>query len=144
VPVDDAPSAIAGQRPELAFLDGSAVTRHRSGGLLVDQATGCAGPEGIYAGGDVVVEPASIIQACADGRRAAEGICASFCIPFRQPEARPAVLTEQDILAVKRARARKELQRRPAMLPPASTALMFAEMASTHLRTTAILSSLFT
>ena len=45
------------------------VARHEGGGVLVDGATRCAGPEGVYAGGDVVIEPGSIISACADGRR---------------------------------------------------------------------------
>jgi len=64
-----------GQLPELAFLDGSRVMRHEGGGVLVDEATRCAGPRGVFAGGDVVVEPGSIISACADGRAAAEAIC---------------------------------------------------------------------
>ena len=106
-----------GQLPELAFLDGSAVMRHKGGGVLVDPETGCAGPEHIYAGGDVVVKPDSIIAACADGRRAAEAICEHFCVPFEQPPAQPAALSEDEILAVKRVRARKEAQHRPAMMP---------------------------
>ena len=106
-----------GQLPELAFLDGSTVDRHRGGGIMVDPRTGCAGPEGVYAGGDVVIKPGSIIEACADGLRAAEAICERFCIPFEQPPARPPVLTEGEILEVKRVRARKEAQGKPAMLP---------------------------
>jgi putative selenate reductase len=106
-----------GQLPELTFLDGSSVTRHRGGGIIVDPQTGCAGPEGVYAGGDVVIKPGSIIDACADGRRAAEAICDKLCIPFEQPAATPAVLSEDEVVEVKRARARKEAQRRPAMIP---------------------------
>ena len=71
-----------GQLPELAFLDGSRVARHKGGGVLVDGTTRCAGPEGVYAGGDVVVEPGSIISACADGRRAAEAICEHLGVTF--------------------------------------------------------------
>ena len=74
-----------GQLPELAFLDGSQVARHKGGGVLVDEATRCAGPDGIYAGGDVVIKPDSIIAACADGRAAAEAICEHLCVSFAQP-----------------------------------------------------------
>jgi putative selenate reductase len=81
IPCDSIIVAV-GQMPELSFLEGSAVARHKGGGILVDEATGCAGPEGVYAGGDVVIKPESIIAACADGRRAAEAICARLCIPF--------------------------------------------------------------
>ncbi len=73
VPCDTVVVAI-GQLPELAFLDGSRVARHPSGGVEVDGPTRRAGPDGVYAGGDVVVEPGSIISACADGRAAAEAI----------------------------------------------------------------------
>jgi len=126
----DSVIAAVGQLPELAFLEGSGVTRHRGGGVLVNPATGCAGPAHIYAGGDVVIKPDSIIAACADGRRAAEAICAEFCIPFEQPAARPAILTEDDILAVKQVRTRKEAQQRPAVVPPAQR-INFLEFEST-------------
>ncbi|MBU1878199.1 MAG: putative selenate reductase subunit YgfK, partial [Chloroflexi bacterium] len=62
--------------------------------------------------------PAIIIQACADGRRAAEAICAQLGIPFQQPPAQSADLSAEDVLKVKRARARKEARREPATLPP--------------------------
>ncbi|MCX6029230.1 MAG: putative selenate reductase subunit YgfK [Chloroflexi bacterium] len=113
----DAVIVAVGQLPELTFLDGSGVARHKGGGVVVDPETGCAGPKGVYAGGDVVIKPDSIIAACADGRRAAEAICAEFCIPFQQPASRPAILSEADILAVKQVRARKVAQVKPAVAP---------------------------
>jgi putative selenate reductase len=116
IPTDTVIVAV-GQLPELAFLDGSTIMRHKGGGILVDPETGCAGPEGVYAGGDVVIKPESIISACADGRRAAEAICDKLCVPFAQPAGRPAVLSEADILAVKHVRARKVAQEQPAMIP---------------------------
>ena len=79
----DAVIVAVGQLPELAFLDGSQVARHKGGGVLVDEATRCAGPDGVYAGGDVVIKPDSIIAACADGRAAAEAICEHLCVAFR-------------------------------------------------------------
>jgi putative selenate reductase len=106
-----------GQLPDLAFLDGSRVARHRGGGVLVDDATGCAGPEGVYAGGDVVVEPGSIISACADGRRAAEAICRHLGIRFDRPASRPPVLSDRDIVEAKAVRARRIARVEPATLP---------------------------
>jgi putative selenate reductase len=108
-----------GQLPELAFLDLSRVARHRGGGVLVDGTTRCAGPEGVYAGGDVVIEPGSIISACADGRLAAEAICQHLGVAFGRPPWKAPVLSGQDILDVKRVRARRVDQRKPAMLPVA-------------------------
>jgi putative selenate reductase len=105
-----------GQLPELAFLEGSAVDRHKGGGIAVDERTGSTGPVGVYAGGDVVVKPSSIIDACADGRRAAEAICRQFGIDFEQPPFEPPVLTEDEILTVKQTRARREPQRKPQMI----------------------------
>jgi putative selenate reductase len=117
----DADSVIVaiGQSPDLGFLDDSAVSRHKWGAIAVDRETGLAGVPGVYAGGDVVDGPESIIAACADGRRAAEAICAQLGIPFQPLPSRPARLTETEILDVRRMRARKEARRRPAMIPPA-------------------------
>jgi putative selenate reductase len=106
-----------GQRPELAFLDGSRIARDEGGGVLVDGTTQCAGPPGLYAGGDVVVEPGSIISACADGRRAAEAICAHLGTGFAQPSYRRPCLSESEIVAVKSVRARRVPQVAQATLP---------------------------
>jgi putative selenate reductase len=126
----DAVVVAVGQLPELAFLDGSRVMRHEGGGVLVDGATHAAGPEGVYAGGDVVIEPGSIIAACADGRRAAEAICARLGVPFLSPGAALPALTEEDIRHVKAVRARRITQVKPASLPVASRA-GFAPIEST-------------
>ena len=116
VPADTVIVAV-GQLPQLAFLDGSGVSRHRGGGVVVDDVTRCAGPEGVFAGGDVVIEPGSIISACADGRAAAQSICQHLGVgfverPWRRPE-----LSEADILALKKTRARRVEPSRPATLP---------------------------
>ncbi len=105
-----------GQAADVTFLEGSGVTLRRDGALLVDPATGRAGPAEVYAGGDAVRGPAIIIEACADGRRAAEAICHRLGIVFRTPPSRPARLSEDEIVRVKRARARKEALNVPAML----------------------------
>jgi putative selenate reductase len=121
VPCDTVIVAV-GQLPELAFLDGSAVMRHRGGGVRVDEATGCAGPDRVYAGGDMVIEPGSIIAACADGRRAAEAICERIGVRFTAPSSRPEALSAQDIIAVKAVRSRKIEQIRPNPRPVAGRA----------------------
>ena len=108
-----------GQRPDLLFLSGSRVSLHKNGSIAANPETGLAGAPHIYAGGDVVEGPDSLIAACADGRRAAEAICRELGIVFEQLPARPATLSEKDILQVKRVRARKEAQHKPDMLPPA-------------------------
>jgi len=115
IPVDSVILAI-GQKPDISFLDGSAVSVKRSGAIAVDPAT-CAAAPGIYAGGDAVRGPAIIIQGCADGRKAAEAICAQFGIEFAQiPFDRPA-FTPEELVAIKRRRARRELPHRPPTLP---------------------------
>jgi putative selenate reductase len=106
VPCDTVIVAV-GQLPELAFLDGSRVTRHAKGGVIVDSATRCAGLDRVYAGGDMVIEPGSIIAACADGRRAAESICERLGVEFAPPSSRPSRLSAEDIIDVKAVRARK-------------------------------------
>ncbi len=113
----DAIIVAIGQKPDIAFLNGSAVSLRGDGSIGVDAQTGCAGPSRVYAGGDAARGPAIIIQACADGRRAAEAICAELGVPFRDLLPRLPELTGDEILAVKRARARKESQREPEMLP---------------------------
>lgn len=108
-----------GQRPDVAFLDGSTVTRRRDGTIAVEAHSGQAAACGVYAGGDIVHGPATVIQACADGRRAAEAICARLGTRFEPLPSHPAALSAGDILQVKRARARKEAQHKGEMLPPA-------------------------
>jgi putative selenate reductase len=108
-----------GQRPDVTFLDGSGVSLRGNGAVVVDPETGRAGAPGVYAGGDVARGPAIIVQACADGRRAAEAICAQLGIEPRWPVARAEALSEAERLAVRRARARKGPQHRAASLPVA-------------------------
>ena len=109
-----------GQRPDIAFLDGSGISLRQNGAIAADADTGSAGPDSVYAGGDAVRGPAIIIDACADGLRAAEAICSRFGIQFEPMPAHPANLSEKEIRQVKRVRARKEPQHRPQMLPLAN------------------------
>jgi putative selenate reductase len=115
IPCDTVIVAI-GQLPDLAFLEGSGVSMHRSGGVQVDAVSRSAGPAGVYAGGDMVVEPSSIISACADGRKAAEAICRQLGITFAEPPKPAAVLSDEDLNDVRAWRARRVDQVKPQML----------------------------
>jgi putative selenate reductase len=85
--------------------------------VRVDGTTRSAGPIGIFAGGDVVIEPGSIISACADGRAAAEAICEHLGVPFAErPWQRP-TLSDDDVVAIKGVRARRIPAAHPPMLP---------------------------
>ncbi len=107
-----------GQSPDVTFLHGSAISRHNNGAISVDPQTGLAGIPCVYAGGDATRGPAIIIQACADGRRAAESICAELGINPPLLASPPHVLSEEEILQIKRVRARKEATCKPKMLIP--------------------------
>lgn len=61
-----------GQESELP--DGFALAARRGGRIEVDADTLVTSREGVYAGGDVVSGPASVIEAIADGRQAAVSI----------------------------------------------------------------------
>jgi len=62
------------QEPVLDFLAGLQLERRADGTLVVDPATRETSRAGLFAGGDVVHGPSSIIEAIADGRAAAETI----------------------------------------------------------------------
>jgi len=114
----DAVIVAIGQRPEVSFLDGSAFSLRGSKTIDADTETRRAGGERMYAGGDAVRGPATIIEACADGRRAAEAICEQLGVAFEPPLVDLPTLSDEDIVEVKQIRARRETQRRPEVLPP--------------------------
>jgi putative selenate reductase len=104
-----------GQSPDFSLLSGSTIACDRSG-ITVEPATGLAAKR-VYAGGDAVGGPASIVEACADGRRAAESICADLGIAFKIA-APAAPLGREEYLRVKRNRARRDARRDPETIPP--------------------------
>ena len=106
-----------GQQPDLAFLGGSGVFVRKDGTVATDPETGQTDIERVYAGGDVARGPAIIIQACADGRRAAEAICRQFGTQFAPPPAHPPELSEEEIIHIKRVRAQRKAQHQPGLLP---------------------------
>ncbi len=113
----DAVVTAIGQMPDVAFLDGSAVSLHKNKTVIVDPETGLAGGEWVYAGGDAVRGSATIIEACADGRRAAEAICRQLGVGFDLPDVQFPTLSEDEIARVKRARAEKTSQSARETLP---------------------------
>ncbi len=116
IPADSIIVAI-GQAPDVAFLDGSAVSLHEDGSIAVDPETGQAGSRRVYAGGDAARGPAIIIEACADGRRAAEAILHQLDLPFTSLPGTLPKLTAEEILQVKRIRASKEPPKETELLP---------------------------
>lgn len=75
-----------GQETALEFLGGTAVDARRDGTLDARAATGETSRPGVFAGGDVVRGPASIIKAVADGRAAAEEIARRHgVLPVAEP-----------------------------------------------------------
>jgi putative selenate reductase len=111
-----------GQKPDIAFLEGGSIAFSRNGAIVTDPNSRRTHADKIYAGGDVTRGPAIIIQACEDGRRAAQAICEQFGIEFELLPARPAELGGGDLLEVKKERARKVLPHEPALLPVAQRA----------------------
>jgi len=64
-----------GQKPDLAFLkDADGVTLTPSGGIRVDPTTLATSAAGLFAGGDVAFGPRNLIEAVANGKRAARSI----------------------------------------------------------------------
>jgi putative selenate reductase len=106
-----------GQRTDVAFLDGSTISLQRDGTVAADPETGQAGEGPLYAGGDVVRGPETIIKACADGRHAAEAICHRLELPFQVPPAPFPTLTEEEIVRMKQGRAHRVPPQKTAALP---------------------------
>ena len=116
IPVDTMIVAI-GQRADLSFLDGSSVSVTDKGRIAIEEETGETGATCVYAGGDATRGPATIIQGCADGRHAAEVICDKLGVDYRELTVNHPELSDEEIVEVKRTRARKDRQVPSLMLP---------------------------
>ena len=76
-----------GYVPEEASLKGSRLILGKNGTVVVDDNTGATNLKGVFAGGDVVTGPLSVIEAIADGKRVAEAIHHYFCnLPDKEVE----------------------------------------------------------
>jgi len=115
IPADTVIIAV-GQRPDTGFLKESGVAAGRDGRIAVSPDSG-VGVARVYAGGDAVRGPATIVEACADGRRAAEAICQDLTVPFCSWPSPVVTLSEAEVARAKRARARIEPQRESEVLP---------------------------
>jgi putative selenate reductase len=113
----DALIVAIGQIPDVSFLDGSAVSLHKDGTIAAHPQTCLTGEKHTYAGGDVVRGPSTVIEAIADGRRAAEAICQELGIKAAARAVVLPQLSEEEILSLKRIRTRKEPQHKAQMLP---------------------------
>ncbi len=65
------------QKAVLGFLEGSEVKLNKWGTILADEETGASSVPEVYAAGDVVTGPATVIRAVAAGHRVAEAILRS-------------------------------------------------------------------
>jgi putative selenate reductase len=82
----DAILTALGQVPVLDALAELHLAKNRDGTLRVDPATGETSAPGVFAGGDLVRGPSSIIQAIADGRAAAQAIARRAGVaPMEEP-----------------------------------------------------------
>ncbi len=108
-----------GQRPAALGLGRGALVFTKDGWISVDPSTGRTSVPGVYAGGDLVRGPATLVEACADGRRAAEAICSRLGVPFGEPVFEAATLSAAQVGQLKRTRAQRGEQERPATLPMA-------------------------
>jgi len=64
----------AGQRPDGSLLAEQGLPTRGNGTAMADEATGATSLEGVFVAGDAAGRPGSIIEAIADGRRAAAAI----------------------------------------------------------------------
>lgn len=72
IPVDNVITAV-GQKPDLAGMDSGLETNKR-GTIVVDEKTLATNISGVFAAGDVVTGPATVIDAIGAGKRAASSI----------------------------------------------------------------------
>lgn len=86
--------AAAGQRPDGALLAGQGIPTRSNGTAAADDATGATSLESVFVAGDAAGRPGSIVEAIADGRRAAAAIGRflagqPIAPPRREPEPKP-------------------------------------------------------
>ena len=73
VDIDTVIEAI-GQRPDTSFIEDNNIELGRGGTIVADPRTLATGRSGIFAGGDAVTGPQTVIEAIAAGQRAASSI----------------------------------------------------------------------
>jgi len=68
-----------GQSADLSFLEGTGIEVSQNATIVADAHSMVTNVKGIFAGGDVVSGPATVIEAVAAGRKAAQAIDAFLC-----------------------------------------------------------------
>lgn len=63
-----------GEKPDLSLIEGVSINTTESGTVVVDPASNQTSRPGVFAGGDCVTGPATLIEAIAAGNRAAKSI----------------------------------------------------------------------
>lgn len=67
-----------GQQTDLSFLGSGFALEQNRGRIVADEKTQCTSDDRVYAGGDVVTGPSTVVSALAAGRRAAEQMDAAL------------------------------------------------------------------
>ncbi len=91
-----------GQRPDAEVLAAQGIHSDEGGAIAADEATGATGAAGVFAAGDAAGRPASIIEAIADGRRAAAAVgrfLAGHDPAAPAPECEPTPVDRKETLA---------------------------------------------
>ena len=102
-----------GEQLQAFELDGSAgLEIHRSGRIVVDPKTLCTGRDGVFAGGDAVTGPNTVVDAIAAGKRAARVIDRYLAGESLEPDNEPRLpgvyiepvpVTEEELDSLRRA-----------------------------------------
>jgi NADPH-dependent glutamate synthase beta subunit-like oxidoreductase/ferredoxin len=120
-----------GQAADLSLLDGAAkVARTPRGGLQVDDDTLRTSHPRVWAGGDVARGPRNLIDAIADGSRAAASIHAAFAQPGKADAAAPGrAMTLTERIGFRRlATGYDAIERVPVPATPNERRVGFAEV----------------
>jgi len=84
-----------GQTADMGFLAGSPLAKDTRGRLTYDSATHQTSDPSIFACGEIVTAPGSVVEACASGQRAAKGVDLFLSgKPIRLADALPPVIGE--------------------------------------------------
>lgn len=125
IAADTVISAI-GEVPDLSFLDAETVDITSRGTIAVNSRTLATKSTGVFAGGDVVTGPATVIEAIAAGRKAAisiDGYLRGQIVESEEPVPQTIGLEAVDTAGIKHRRR----QRMP-MLPPKPRIQSFREV----------------
>ena len=96
--------AAIGQSADEEIFVGTKLGRGKNASIIVS-ANGRTNVVGVYAGGDAVTGPATVIGACAEGAKAAEAICSELGVPLEKTEKRVLPPVGGELSAVRQSRS---------------------------------------